>query len=177
MHRWISVVVGAVMGTLVGQALAGGPHTSGEFFMPLFGDLRVDLDDARKDQRKGVVLIYEMEGCPFCERLKRTALRNDEVRRYYHSKFLVYRIDVKGALALTGWDGHERTESEFAAQQRVRATPTIVFYDLNGRELTRLVGPPLDATEFLLLGRYVADGRYASDSFDAYRSAQRKELR
>lgn len=158
----------AVVGT---QAVADASHG---FFMPMFGDLKAELETARKDKRKGVVLIYELDGCPFCERLKRVALRAPEVRQYYHAHFLVYRIDIKGATAVTGFDGSEATESVFAARQAVRATPTIVFYDLDGAETARLVGPPTDAVDFLLLGRFVAEGHYRSLSFTDFRQGQRK---
>lgn len=161
-----------VAGAVVPVAQAAGPHGT-EFFMQSFGDLKAELAAARKAQLKGVVLIYEMDGCPFCERLKRVALQSAKVRDYYHANFLVYRIDIKGATSLTGFDGVELTESAFASKQGVRGTPTIVFYGLNGAETTRLVGPPSDAAEFLLLGRYAADGHYKSGSFASYRQAQR----
>jgi thioredoxin-related protein len=163
---------GAVAGRVAGDAAAD--KAAGEFFMQSFGDLKGELAVARKANLKGVVLIFEMDGCPFCERLKRVALQSSAVRQYYHANFLVYRIDIKGASALTGFDGVESTESAFAARQGVKGTPTIVFYGLNGSEMTRLVGPPTDAPEFLLLGRYAADGHYKSGPFAAFRQAQRQ---
>lgn len=167
-----ALVLGAALAGLHGSGAAA--DASNGFFMPLFGDLKAELDTARKDRKKAVVLIYEMDGCPFCERLKRVALRDAQVRQYYHANFMPFRIDIKGATALTDFAGTDGTESAFAARQSVRATPTIVFYDLQGKELTRLVGPPSDAAEFLLLGRYVADGHFRNGSFAAYRQAQRQ---
>lgn len=143
------------------------------FFSPLLGDLKSELDTARKEKKKGIVLIYEMDGCPFCERLKRVALRDPQVRQYYQAHFLPFRIDTKGATQLTDFGGSDGTEAAFAAKQSVRATPTIVFYDLAGKEVSRLVGPPTDAQEFLLLGRYVVDGHYRTESFASFRQAQR----
>jgi thioredoxin-related protein len=158
---------------LLAPAPASAADAHAEFFMPLFGDLKAELATARTEKKKGVVLIYEMDGCPFCERLKRVALRSRDVKQYYHSNFMAYRIDIKGATSITAFDGGVSTESAFAAKQGVRATPTIVFYDLQGTEMTRLVGPPTDASEFLLLGRYVAEGQYKSAPFAAYKLANR----
>jgi len=167
------LVIALVM--LGGKAAAADARS--EFFMPLFGDLKAELETAKRESKKGVVLIYEMDGCPFCERLKRVALRSPAVVQFYHSNFMVFRIDIKGATSITGFDGKEASESAFAANQGVRATPTIVFYDLQGNELTRLVGPPSDAAEFLLLGRFVTDGSYKSSTFSAFKQAQRGEAK
>lgn len=147
------------------------------FFMPFFGDLKAELEVARERRCRGIVLIYEMDGCPFCERLKRVALRLPEVRQYYHANFQIFRIDVRGSTALTTFDGDEITESSFAIRQRVRATPTTAFHDLAGNEVTRLLGPPTDAAEFLMLGRYVAGEHYKSVPFAAFRQAQKREAR
>lgn len=166
----LSMAAAGLLGPAPSTRAADASHG---FFMPSFGDFKAELDAARRDKRRGVVLIYEMDGCPFCERLKRVALRSPDVRQYYHQHFLVYRVDIKGATAVTGFDGTEGTEAAFAARQGVRATPTIVFYDINGAETTRLVGPPTDAPEFLLLGRYVVDGHYKAGPFAAFRQAQR----
>ncbi len=169
----LRLMASAVLAAAVSPAARATPDSGRDFFMPLFGDLKAELEVARGDRRKGIVLIFEMEGCPFCERLKRVALKAPEVRRYYHANFLVYRIDVRGATALTSFDGTAGTESSFAKRQGVRETPTIAFYDLGGNEMTRLVGPPTDAAEFLLLGRYVADGHYRSGGFTAFKQVHR----
>lgn len=169
----IATLISLLLAGLAATPLWAAGTTGAEFFMQTFGDLKGELAAARKSQLKGVVLIYEMDGCPFCERLKRVALQSVKVREYYHANFLVYRVDIKGSTPLTGFDGVELTESAFASRQGVRGTPTIVFYGLNGAETTRLVGPPSDAAEFLLLGRYAADGHYKSGSFASFRQGQR----
>lgn len=173
-RQFLSVMAGAVLAAGVSLVARATPESGSSFFMPLFGDLKAELEAARNDGRKGIVLIYEMDGCPFCERLKRVALRSPDVRRYYHANFLVYRIDVRGATELTAFDGAVGTESSFAKGQGVRETPTIAFYDLGGSELTRLVGPPTDAAEFLLLGRYVVEGHYRSRAFPVFRQMQKQ---
>lgn len=142
------------------------------FFQTLLGDLRVELRQASKEGKKGVLLVYEMDGCPFCLRLHRTALREPSVQDYYRRHFGVFKIDVRGGTALTGFDGRDGTENAFATQQKIRGTPTSVFYDLNGREMTRFSGTPRDKQEYLLLGEFVAEGHFRTTSFPEYRRSK-----
>lgn len=140
------------------------------FFQLLLGDLRSELQAARTEGRKGVLLIYEMEGCPFCARFHKTVLREVAVQDWYRRHFAVFRIDIRGSTSIVGFDGKEGTESAFAVAQRVRATPTSVFYDLQGKELVRFAGAPRDAREFLKLGEFVVSGAWQQGSFDAWKA-------
>lgn len=142
------------------------------FFQTLLGDLPAELRQAAKDGKKGVLLVYEMEGCPFCEWLHRVALREPSVQGYYRRHFSVFRIDVRGATSVTGFDGRDVTESAFATKQNVRGTPTSVFYDLDGREVARFSGAPRDREEYLLLGKFVAEGHFRTTTFPAYRQSK-----
>lgn len=139
------------------------------FFQPLLGDLPAELKQAALEGKKGLLLIFEMDECPFCERLHRTALREIAVQDYYRQHFAVFKIDIRGSTPLVGFDGGEGTESKFAVQQKVRATPTSVFFDLTGKELVRFPGTPRDKREFLQWGDFVATGKYRSMSFAEFR--------
>jgi thioredoxin-related protein len=154
----------------VGSAQARDPNE--HFFQPFFGDLKAELDAARTQAKRGIVLVYEMEECPFCARFHATVLREAEVQDFYRKHFLVFRVDIKGATPVTGFDGRELTESAFAAARGVHATPTSVVYDLAGAEAARYTGPPRDAREFLLFGQYVLDGAHKAMAFSQYKLAR-----
>lgn len=142
------------------------------FFQPKFGDLQADLQDARKQGKKGIFLFFEMDDCPFCERMKTTILNQSEVQDDYRANFLIYAIDVNGDTELTDFQGKPTTEKAFALGLRVRATPVLMFFDLDGKPVTRHTGPTKDKSEFLLLGRYVAEGAYASQPFVKYKQGK-----
>lgn len=140
------------------------------FFQLTLGDLRSELQTARQEGRKGVLLIYEMEGCPFCTRMHKTVLREVAVQDWYRRHFAIFRIDIRGANPLVGFDGKEGTESTFAVATRVRATPTSVFYDLQGKEIVRFAGAPRDAREFMQLGEFVVSGAWRQAAFDVWKA-------
>lgn len=142
------------------------------FFQPKFGDLQADLQEAKKQGKKGVFLFFEMDDCPFCDRMKSTILNQADVQDAYRAQFLVYPIDVNGDTAMTDFQGKDTTEKDFAFAHRVRATPTLLFFDLDGKLVARHTGPTKDKAEFLLLGRYVSEGAYASQPFTKYKQGK-----
>ena len=139
------------------------------FFQPKFGDLQADLQEAKKQGKKGIFLFFEMDACPFCERMKTTILNQSDVQAAYRALYLVYSIDVNGDTEITDFQGKATTEKEFAFSHRVRATPTLLFFDLDGKLVTRYTGPTKDKAELLLLGKYVAEGAYATQPFTKYK--------
>ena len=142
------------------------------FFQSSFGDLKAELATAKTQGKKGVFLFFEMDDCPFCARMKTTILNQAEVQDAYRAQFLVYSIDVNGDTPLTDFQGQETTEKAFSLVNRVRATPTLLFFDLNGKLVTRFTGPTKNQAEFLLLSRYVTEGAYATQSFTQYKQGK-----
>lgn len=142
------------------------------FFQPKFGDLQADLQEAKKQGKKGIFLFFEMDACPFCERMKTTILNQSEVQDAYRALFLVYSIDVNGDTEITDFQGKPTTEKDFAFGLRVRATPTLLFFDLDGKLVARHTGPTKDKAELLLLAKYVAEGAYTTQHFTKYKQGK-----
>jgi thioredoxin-related protein len=139
------------------------------FFDQHLGDFKAELDTAKKGGKQGVLLMFEMEDCPFCHRMKQTILNQSELQDYYRKHFLVFSVDTEGSNALVDFSGKETTEKKFALEHRVRATPAFIFFDLSGQPLTRFTGAAKDVKEFMALGRYVVDGAYKTIPFAKYK--------
>lgn len=169
MKRWLLALVLACCTSANAELRDPNEH----FFQPFLGSLQAELDTARNAGKKGVLLVFEMEECPFCERFHRTTLRHSEVQDLLGRHFVILRIDVRGATPVTGFDGADQTEARFSVSQRVRATPTSVFYDLKGVETARFTGPSKDAAEFLLFAHFVISGAARSQSFAEFRASTR----
>ncbi|MHB1083626.1 MAG: thioredoxin family protein [Thiobacillus sp.] len=142
------------------------------FFQPKFGDFQADLQEARKQGKKGIFLFFEQDACPFCERMKTTILNQSDVQDAYRAQFLLYSIDVNGNTQMTDFQGKALTEKAFAFANRVRATPTMLFFDLDGNMVARHTGPTKDKAEFLLLAKYVSEGAYATQPFTKYKQGK-----
>lgn len=142
------------------------------FFQQKFGDLQADLQEAKKQGKKGIFLFFEQDACPFCERMKTTILSQSDVQDAFRANFLMFPIDTNGDTEITDFQGKSTTEKDFAFGHRVRATPTMLFFDLDGKLITRYTGPTKDKAEFLLLGQFVSEGAYATQPFTKYKQGK-----
>lgn len=142
------------------------------FFQSTFGDLKAELAAAKAQGKQGIFLFFEMDDCPFCARMKATILNQTDVQDAYRAQFLVYSIDVNGDTPITDFQGKATTEKAFALVNRVRATPALLFFNLDGKLTARFTGPTRDKSEFLLLGRYVTEGAYATQPFTQYKQGK-----
>jgi thioredoxin-related protein len=163
--RWLLLLLTLAWAPAWAEARDPATH----FFQPKLGDFQGELDTARAEGKTGVLIMYEMDDCPFCHRMKATILNQSEVQDYFRKHFLIYTVDVKGDAPMTDFQGKQTSEKAFALAQRARATPVFVFYDLAGNVMTRFTGATQNAAEFMLLGRYVVEGTYKAQAFSAYK--------
>ncbi|MGH8747166.1 MAG: thioredoxin family protein [Burkholderiales bacterium] len=138
------------------------------FFQPFLGDLKAEATDAKKAGKQAIVVMYEFDDCPYCARMKREVLSRPDVQAYYRKHFRLFQIDTRGDQQITGFDGRNLIEKEFARVAGIRYTPTFIFYGLDGVPLVTHRGALYDPKEFLLLGEYVASGAYRGRSFVQY---------
>ena len=163
-------------------ALLAGPALSAEpgrdpgqhFFNQTFGDFSEELETARDEGKTGILLMFEMDECPFCHRMKTNVLNQPEVQDYFRDHFLIFPVDVEGDVEVVDFAGNPATQKEFALKQfRVRATPVFAFFDLDGNMVARYTGATGDSAEFMQLGQYVVDGEYKETTFTKYKRAER----
>ncbi len=145
------------------------------FFDTTFGDFTEELELAEEEGKKGILIFFEMDECPFCHRMKTTVLNQPDVVEYFKKHFRIFQVDIEGDIEMTDFDGNVTTQKDFAFKQhRVRATPVIAFFDLSGQRMTRYTGATSSKEEFLLLGEYVVDEHYKQTSFTRFKREKRK---
>jgi thioredoxin-related protein len=149
---------------------ARDPYT--HFFNPNTGDIKAELADAKNAGKKAVFLMFEQEGCPGCLHMKHHVLNQPDVQQFYREHFLNFAIDIYGSVPVIDFAGRGLTEKSYAQSLKVKATPTLAFYDLDGSEVLRVVGPVREAGEFLLLGEFVASGAYKTRQFAEFKQAR-----
>lgn len=146
------------------------------FFHDSFWDFTEELETARDEEKKGILIMFEMDECPFCHRMKMTVLNQPEVQDYFREHFKIFTVDIEGDVEVTDFKGRSTTMKDFAFQQyRVRATPVFAFFDLDGNYIkrARFTGATRDKDEFMLLGRYVVEKAYEQQTFTRYKRAAR----
>lgn len=146
------------------------------FFDESFGDLTEELENVRDQGKRGILIMFEMDECPFCHRMKATVLNQPDVQDYFKSHFLILPIDVEGDVEIVDFQGRQTAMKDFAFEQfRVRATPVFAFFDPDGNMLTRYTGATRDKDEFLLLGRYVVENIYLEEPFARYKRRMKQQ--
>ncbi len=156
---------------LSATALCAAPRDPAQYFFDTtFGDFAEELATARAEGKKGILLMFEMDECPFCHRMKTTVLNQPEVQDYFKEHFMIFPVDIEGDIEIHDFAGNAVSQKDFALKtHRVRATPVFAFFDLDGNLVARYTGATGDATEFIWLGEYVVQERYKDSTFPAYK--------
>ncbi len=84
------------------------------FFAQSFGDLPEELAEAREAGKLGLLLFFEQEGCPYCERMLKTILNQPEVQDWYRERFVSIAVDINGDVELRDVDGITLPSKVFA---------------------------------------------------------------
>ena len=103
-------------------------------------DLR---DEARLAKSKNLVLVLEFssEYCGFCRRLEELFLLPRQRNAEYDSKILIRTVSLDMYETLIDFDGRFMSTSEFADRYGVSLTPTLLFLNSEGVEMSeKLVG-------------------------------------
>ncbi len=145
------------------------------FFNETFGDFSEELENAREQGKKGVMIFFEMDECPFCHWMKLNVLNDPAVQAYYREQFLLFPVDIEGDVEITNFAGVSMSQKDFSFKEnRVRATPVFAFFDLNGKPIHRHTGRTSDQEEFMLMGKFVAEEHYKKTRFTRFKREQRR---
>jgi thioredoxin-related protein len=118
---------------------AAGSEEGPAWFKQSFLDVKEDLADARKANRR-LMLYFYMDGCPYCARFLRETLVRRDIADKTRRHFDVVAIDIRGDREVTDAAGQAMPEKVFAASMDVKYTPTFLLFDPAGKVVLRLVG-------------------------------------
>lgn len=176
MKRYVWLVITMFTVICSATAVAETPRDPSEyFFNETFGDFSEELQSAKEQGKKGVVVFFEMDECPFCKYMKGNVLNQPSVQDYYRENFLLFSVDIEGDVEMVDFKGETMSQKDFSFKKnRVRATPVIAFFDLNGKRIHRHTGKTSGVDEFMLMGEFVAEGHYEKLSFTRYKRSKKK---
>ena len=154
-------VLRAVLGAVFVVSMALAPHTARavEFIIePMDYDIPAEVE-AAADEGKNVVIMFSLNGCPYCAKMHKRVFPHPKVSAQYNDTFVMFELNIKGDLDVVSHKGETKSEKEYAQEMRVRAAPVFVFYDKDSKDVLRLTGYQ-DPKMFMAAGRYVSSNAY-----------------
>ncbi|MEJ2611565.1 MAG: thioredoxin fold domain-containing protein [Candidatus Thiodiazotropha sp.] len=138
-----------------------------DWFKKSFLDLPADLQDALSNGKQGIIVYFGQKRCPYCKMLLEVNFGLNDITTYTRRYFDIIPIDIWSTEEVTTLTGETLTQREFALGEKTNFTPSLIFYDAQGKEALRLRGyyPPY---QFRAALEYVADHHYQKESFPDY---------
>ena len=138
-----------------------------EWFKESFLDLPEDLQQAVESGKRGIIVYFGQQRCPYCEKFLNVNFGASDIRSYTEKHFDVIAVDIWGVQELTDITGEILTERQYSVRKKTNFTPSLIFIDADGNEALQLRGyyPPY---KFRAALEYVADGHYRNERFSDY---------
>ncbi|NOQ89084.1 MAG: thioredoxin fold domain-containing protein, partial [Gammaproteobacteria bacterium] len=138
-----------------------------DWFKLSMGDLRDDLDEAKKSGKKGIITYFGQKRCAYCEQFFKTSLADTDIQNYLRKHYDLLAFDIWGIDDIIDTDGKKYTERELSIHYKTNFTPSLVFYDLDGTPIFRLRGfyPPY---KFRAALQFVTEEFYKKETFSEY---------
>ncbi len=124
----IGLALGAVLTAIQVQALSAGVSRAENF---------AALGDRARSGHMPILLVVSQEDCPYCELLKREILEPMLVSGEYDGRVLIRELLIDSELPVRDFDGQAIAPDALAQRYRARLTPTVLFLDDRGQELTK----------------------------------------
>lgn len=138
-----------------------------DWFSLSFLDLKDSLNEALKDNKKGIIIYFGRKDCAYCKSLLDINWGDPAIEKFTRKNFNVIAIDVRGDRKVTDFNGSSWSEKDFASLKRTNFTPSLLFYNNKGQLALKLPGYR-PKYQFRAALEYVADAHYKRESFRQY---------
>lgn len=138
-----------------------------DWFRITLGDLNDDLKDALNEGKTGLIVYFGQKRCAYCEQFLKISLGIPDIQNYIRKYFNIVPLDIWGINDIKDTDGTSYTERGLSVHYKTNFTPSLIFYDRNGKPIFRLQGyyPPY---KFRAAIKYVVEGFYIKETFRDY---------
>ncbi|MFO8024034.1 thioredoxin family protein [Thiohalophilus sp.] len=147
-----------------------GYHEKPAWFKNSFLDIREDIDEAAR-QDKRLMLYFYQDGCPYCSKLLQDNFGQKDIAEMTQENFDVIAINMWGDREVTDLKGDMLTEKTFAENLKVMFTPTLLMMDENGKVALRVNGY-YAPDKFMAALEYVSEKKENQLSFSEYYKEQ-----
>lgn len=138
-----------------------------DWFKLTMGDLNDDIREAAAAGKSGIMVYFGQKRCAYCEQFLKENIGAPDIEHYIREHYDIIPIDIWGIEDIVDTNGETYTERDLSLRYKTNFTPSLVFYDLDGKPVFRLRGyyPPY---KFRAALQYVTEGFYKEESFSEY---------
>ena len=133
-----------------------------DWFKVSFLDLSEDNAEAI-EVNKHLVVFFWQDFCGYCKNTIEKNLTQQSIRDVFDEHFDVVALNIWGSKEVYGLDGTATTEKEIARSLGVQFTPTIIFFNADGKPVLRLNGY-VSPTDMQVALNYVQNKTYESQT-------------
>ena len=135
------------------------------WFKNSFLDITEDISEA-KDEGKRLMLFFYQDGCPYCKKLLEDNFGQRSITEKTQTNFDVVTINIWGDKDVTVGD-QLTTEKVFSEKLKVMYTPTLLFFNEQGKAALRINGY-YHPEKFNAALDYVLEHRDEKETFPEY---------
>jgi thioredoxin-related protein len=106
----------------------------------LFHDLSEDLENARSHGKQGLMVLFTTEGCSYCYLFVQKSLGDPNLASRVQRQFESVGLEIFDDREMTDPRGSDMPIKQFAQREGAEFAPTLLFYDLDGNRILKLVG-------------------------------------
>ncbi|VAW69273.1 thioredoxin SoxW [hydrothermal vent metagenome] len=125
-------------GALSAGMVNPGYEEQPDWFKNSFLDLSDDIEEAAASGKRLMVFFYQ-DGCPYCKKLLQDNLGQRDIAEKTRKNFDVVSLNIWGDREVS-FAGKVLTEKNFAALLKVMYTPTLLFFNEQGKLILRING-------------------------------------
>lgn len=138
-----------------------------KWFKHSFLDLRDDLQEAIDDGKQGIALYFGQKNCAYCKALMEINFKKPDIVDYLRDNYEIIPLDIWGSRTITLFDGSQISENELAVQQNTNFTPSLIFFDEQGKIAFKMRGY-YKPYRFQAVMKYIVEDFYKKESFRDY---------
>jgi thioredoxin-related protein len=153
-----------------GKISGGILHGTPDWFKDSFLEIADDVDEA-SEAGKHLLLFFELNGCPYCDRMLRESFEAEPLSSYIQANFDAIAINIQGDRDIAFNEELAVTEKELSEILKVASTPALLFLNADNKTIIRVNG--YRAPErFKLILEFIATRSYQTTSLPDYLQAR-----
>jgi thioredoxin-related protein len=100
-----------------------------------------EIGRVSRQQDIPIIIFVSRDACPYCRTLRDTILRPMLTANKFEHRAILVELSLDRGEMLTGFENMQMTAAAFGELYQAEITPTLLFLDSNGREISkRIVG-------------------------------------